>query len=181
MAADFITDIVLPHLIRADAVMFRTPGTGHAQWIAGHILSRRMTRISTRDVVRAYGALKSPESRRDLLDVMGTLVNRRLARTGILRRRRLKSRSVERQSHRAQQVCRARRDGARAAPEGSGGYGSANPTESAACSQTASHVGGLSQMFETPLARLRRFPTPNRLGRADLAVSGVAVNRHLHR
>ena len=72
--ADFMHDIVLPHLLRAEAVMFSTAQTTHAQWIAGHILAQRMDRITTRDVVRAYGALSSPEARDELAAVMASLV-----------------------------------------------------------------------------------------------------------
>ena len=45
-------DIVLPHMLRAHAVMFSTAQTGHAQWIAGYILAKSLDRITTRDVVR---------------------------------------------------------------------------------------------------------------------------------
>jgi len=73
-AADFMLDIVLPHLLRADAVMFSTAQTGHAAWVAGFILAHRMERIASRDVVRAYGALRAPEMRGELADVMASLV-----------------------------------------------------------------------------------------------------------
>ena len=72
--ADFMQDIVLPHLLRADAVMFSTAQTGHARWIAGHILAQKLERITTRDVVRAYGALRAPECKVELADVMASLV-----------------------------------------------------------------------------------------------------------
>ncbi len=73
-AAAFMLDIVLPHLLRADAVMFSTAQTGHAGWVAGFILAHRMERITTRDVVQAYGALRSPEMRGELAEVMASLV-----------------------------------------------------------------------------------------------------------
>ena len=72
--AAFMLDIVLPHLLRADAVMFSTAQTGHAGWVAGFILAHGMERITTRDVVQAYGALRSPEVRAELADVMASLV-----------------------------------------------------------------------------------------------------------
>ena len=74
MAAAFMLDIVLPHMLRADAVMFSTAQTGHARWVAGFILAHRMERITTRDVVQAYGALRSPEMRGEMADVMASLV-----------------------------------------------------------------------------------------------------------
>lgn len=70
----FMLDIVLPHLLRADAVMFSTTQTGHARWIAGYILAHRLERIASRDVVQAYGALRAPEMRGELADVMASLV-----------------------------------------------------------------------------------------------------------
>jgi hypothetical protein len=72
--AGFMRDIALPHLLRAEAVMFSTAQTTHAQWIAGHILAHHMDRITTRDVVRAYRALGSPEARDELAAVMTNLV-----------------------------------------------------------------------------------------------------------
>ena len=74
MAASFMRDILLPHLLRADAVMFSTEQTGHARWIAGFILARGEARVALRDIVQAYGALRAPESRRELLQVMESLV-----------------------------------------------------------------------------------------------------------
>ena len=73
-AASFMLDIALPHLLRADALMFSTAQTGHARWIAGHILAHRLQRIASRDVVQAYGALRPPECKAELADVMASLV-----------------------------------------------------------------------------------------------------------
>ena len=73
-AAAFLREIALPHLLRADRLMFATAQTGHARWIAGLILARGQPRIALRDVVQAYGALRPPEARRELLDVMESLV-----------------------------------------------------------------------------------------------------------
>jgi Protein of unknown function (DUF3987) len=72
-AAAYMRDILLPHLLRADALMFATEQTGHARWIAGYILAKGLAEITVRDVVRAYGALRAPERRRDLLDVLASL------------------------------------------------------------------------------------------------------------
>ncbi|MBL6459397.1 DUF3987 domain-containing protein [Belnapia sp. T6] len=73
-AAALMQDVLLPHLIRADALMFSTAQTGHARWIAGLILAREQPRVTLRDVVQAYGALRAPEARRELYNVMEGLV-----------------------------------------------------------------------------------------------------------
>jgi len=73
-AAAFLRDIALPHLLRADALMFSTAQTSHARWIGGFILARAQPRVTLRDVVQAYGALRAPEARRELLGVMESLV-----------------------------------------------------------------------------------------------------------
>ena len=72
-SAAYLRDILLPHLLRAEAVMFSSVQSGHARWIAGFILSRGDSRIALRDVVRAYGPLKAPEQRNELLSVMQSL------------------------------------------------------------------------------------------------------------
>ncbi len=72
--SDFMMDIVLPHLLRADAVMFATAATGHARWIAGYILATKLTRITTRDITRAYHPLRAPERAAELSEVMMSLV-----------------------------------------------------------------------------------------------------------
>jgi hypothetical protein len=72
--ADFMHDILLPHLLRAERLMFGTAQTTHAQWIAGHILAHRLDRITTRDIVRAYRALAAPEARDELAAVMASMV-----------------------------------------------------------------------------------------------------------
>jgi hypothetical protein len=71
--ASYMQNILLPHLLRAHAVMFSTVQTGHAQWIAGHILAKGAAQIAVRDIVQAYRALKAPEQRKELLEVMGSL------------------------------------------------------------------------------------------------------------
>ncbi|MBL6082378.1 DUF3987 domain-containing protein [Belnapia sp. T18] len=73
-AAAYIRDIVLPHALRADALMFLTAQTGHARWVAGFILVKRLERVTARDVMRSYRALEAPEQRRELLEVMESLV-----------------------------------------------------------------------------------------------------------
>ncbi len=73
-AAAFMLEIALPHLLRADALMFATTQTGHARWIAGFILAQASNRITSRDVVRAYGALRAPEDKDELAAVMASLV-----------------------------------------------------------------------------------------------------------
>ncbi len=73
IATSYPRDVLLPHLLRGEAVMFATEQTGHARWIAGFILSRGGERIAARDVMRAYGALRAPERRRELTEVVGAL------------------------------------------------------------------------------------------------------------
>ncbi|WP_207018316.1 DUF3987 domain-containing protein [Roseococcus suduntuyensis] len=76
-AAAYMREVLLPHLLRADALLFLTRQTGHARWIAGHILAsddaRETGRVTLRDITRAYGALRAPEHRRELLEVLDTL------------------------------------------------------------------------------------------------------------
>lgn len=76
-ATAFMLDIVLPHLLRADTLMFSTTQTDHAERIAGFILMHGMTRVTSRDVVRNYKPFASPESRPEMTSVMErlTLVN----------------------------------------------------------------------------------------------------------
>jgi len=74
MTERFMRDILLPHTLRADAVMFASVQTGHARWIASYILAHGCTRITRRDVVQSYGALRASEHRRVLLEVMESLV-----------------------------------------------------------------------------------------------------------
>jgi hypothetical protein len=76
-AAGFLRDVLLPHLLRADALLFLSRQSGHARWIAGYILAsdeaRRAGRVAARDIQRAYGPLRAPEQRRDLEAVMASL------------------------------------------------------------------------------------------------------------
>ncbi len=68
-------DILLPHLMRAEALMFSSAQTGHARWIAGFVLAHSEVRLTLRDVVQAYGPLRAPEARRELRDVLEGLVS----------------------------------------------------------------------------------------------------------
>jgi hypothetical protein len=76
-ATAYMRDILLPHLLRADALLFLSPQTGHARWIAGYILAnekaRKNLRVEYRDLSRAYGPLRPPENRRELVEVMEVL------------------------------------------------------------------------------------------------------------
>jgi hypothetical protein len=73
--AGYMRRVLLPHLLRAEALMFATVQTGHARWVAGHILANRLDCITVRDVYRNYAALSAPESRQDLLNVMASLAS----------------------------------------------------------------------------------------------------------
>jgi Protein of unknown function (DUF3987)/Primase C terminal 2 (PriCT-2)/Bifunctional DNA primase/polymerase, N-terminal len=72
---DFMLDIVLPHMMRADSAMFLTPQTGHARWIAGHILAHELDVISTRIIKQAYRALRPSEMDRELHSTLTGLVS----------------------------------------------------------------------------------------------------------
>jgi hypothetical protein len=72
--ADFMQEILLPHLLRADALMFSPVQAVHARWIAGHILAPKYERITSCDVTRAYQALRAPESKDELASFMASLV-----------------------------------------------------------------------------------------------------------
>lgn len=72
--SSFMLDIVLPHLLRAEAVMFSTARTQHARWIAGWILAHGLESVTTREITRAYGALRAPDAERELRSVMDSLV-----------------------------------------------------------------------------------------------------------
>jgi Protein of unknown function (DUF3987) len=57
--AVYMREVLLPHLLRADTVMFSTTQTGHARWIAGFILAKARPRLTLRDVVQAYSPLST--------------------------------------------------------------------------------------------------------------------------
>ncbi len=69
-AAAYMRDILLPHLLRADAMMFGTVQTGHARWIAGYILAKALSVLTLRDVVQDYRPLRGPEQHKELLAVL---------------------------------------------------------------------------------------------------------------
>jgi hypothetical protein len=68
-------EIVLPHLLRADALMFQSTQTNHARWIAGFILAKGKSRIAVRDVVANYRELRAPEALKELHASMEGLVS----------------------------------------------------------------------------------------------------------
>lgn len=72
--AAFMLETVLPHLLRAHAVMFASPDTNHCRWIAGHILAHKLECITVRDVMRAYRALSDTDARPQLVSAMANLV-----------------------------------------------------------------------------------------------------------
>ena len=76
-AAAYMRDVLLPHLLRADELLFLTQQASHARWIAGFILSsasvRDAGRVALRDLQRAYAPLRAPEHRRELVEVMSSL------------------------------------------------------------------------------------------------------------
>jgi hypothetical protein len=72
-ATSYMRDILMPHLVSAEAVMFDTEQTSHARWIAGFLLNWTAQRVAARDITRAYRQLRAPEHRRELIDVMASL------------------------------------------------------------------------------------------------------------
>jgi hypothetical protein len=71
--ARYMRRVLLPHLLRADALMFATAQSGHARWIAGYILAHGLDRIAARDL-RGHRLLGPPEGRDTLNSVMASLV-----------------------------------------------------------------------------------------------------------
>jgi hypothetical protein len=74
-ASAYLEHILLPHLLRADVLMYATKLTGHSRWIARYILARGHEQVALRNIVQDYGALRAPERRRELLEVMEGLVS----------------------------------------------------------------------------------------------------------
>jgi hypothetical protein len=76
-AANFMREILLPHALCADALLFGSAQAGHVRWIAGHILAsaeaRTNGRITARTLQKSYRALGAPEQRRVLEAVMDEL------------------------------------------------------------------------------------------------------------
>lgn len=75
--AGLMRDVLLPHLLRAEGMLYQSAQTSHAAWIAGYILAsataRDTGRITARDIQRAYKPLRAPERRRELTAVMDSL------------------------------------------------------------------------------------------------------------
>ena len=69
----YMREVIVPHMLRADSIMFNTPDTDHAGWIAGYILARKLDRVTTRDIVQDHKALRPPEQRQKLYSVMDSL------------------------------------------------------------------------------------------------------------
>jgi hypothetical protein len=79
-ATGYMRDVLLPHLIRADDLLFDSMQSSHARWIARFLVRRKLSRVEKRDIIMHYRALQAPELR-DTLD--GVLEN--LCITGWLR------------------------------------------------------------------------------------------------
>jgi hypothetical protein len=73
MATTYIREVLLPHLMLADSIMFGSEQTNHAKWIADFILSRGMSDITRRDIIRAYKGLRRPEDTKALTEVTASL------------------------------------------------------------------------------------------------------------
>jgi hypothetical protein len=75
--AAFMLEVLLPHLLRAEAMLYSTAQTSHAHWIANYVLASKAAAetlvVTARDIQRAYPALRAPEKRRELTSVMATL------------------------------------------------------------------------------------------------------------
>ena len=74
MAAAYMEDILLPHLLRADAVIYSTEQTGHARWIARFIMAKKLKIVTVRDVAKVYADMKAPEMGQELRAIMDSLV-----------------------------------------------------------------------------------------------------------
>jgi hypothetical protein len=75
MAAAFLRDIAIPHMLAADHIMFGTSGEADAEWIAGFILARKLERLTLRDLVQARRSFRAPEYRRTLLAALDAMVD----------------------------------------------------------------------------------------------------------
>ena len=69
----YMREVLAPHLMRADALMFNTEDTDHAAWVAGYILARNLDKITARDIVQDRKALRAPEKRQTLYSIMSAL------------------------------------------------------------------------------------------------------------
>ncbi len=72
--SEFMQDIVLPNMLRAEALMFATDQTNHARSIAGIILAQGLDRLTLRDIMRNHYPFRSPEAEKELRSVMASLV-----------------------------------------------------------------------------------------------------------
>jgi hypothetical protein len=72
--AAYMRDVLLPHLRRADELMFSTIQSEHAKWIAGYILARKLDQIQMRDIIQAYRPLRQPERAAERESVLTSLV-----------------------------------------------------------------------------------------------------------
>lgn len=73
-AAMFMAEIVLPHLLRADAMMFSSVQAKHAERVAGWILLNRLQHVKARDLIRNYKPFAAPEDKPTMKAVMEQLV-----------------------------------------------------------------------------------------------------------
>ncbi|WP_431272475.1 DUF3987 domain-containing protein [Dankookia sp. P2] len=113
--AALLREVLLPHLLRAEAMMFAStrdrPCTLDRRV---HPVAGRGAHHPARDVVQAYGPLRSPESRRKLLEVMESLVSMAWLQPGTTEQSGAAGGGLVRQPGRSHHLCRAGRGGARA-------------------------------------------------------------------
>ena len=69
----YMRAVLAPNLLRAETLMFGTIQTEHAARIANYILAHRLERVTAREIVRAYRALRPPEERGTLNSTMDGL------------------------------------------------------------------------------------------------------------
>ncbi len=74
-AALYMEQILLPHTLKADVQMFQTEGANHARWIALHILAQNKEEITRREVLAGYQAMRNPETKNALNDIMTSLTH----------------------------------------------------------------------------------------------------------
>lgn len=70
----YMDEILAPNLLRADGVIFHSPETNHAGWIAGYILAKRLDVVHARNIVQDYHPIRAPELKRSLHSIMESLV-----------------------------------------------------------------------------------------------------------
>ncbi len=69
----YMTEILAPNLLRADAMIFNTEQTSHAGWVAGYILANQLYTVTSRDIFQHYKTIRPPEERRAFYAVMEAL------------------------------------------------------------------------------------------------------------